>query len=215
MQISPYLRQIGDWIVPGSCVFCGASSEHGERSICAGCYEDLPRLESGSQATGSPLAYSIAPLSYDFPIDIAIKALKFKRKLFYASAMAEILCAACEQLPRDIDAVVPVPLHWRRKAIRGFNQAMELAAPVASYLKVPLVRGVFRRRATPFQTGLGASERERNLRQAFGIRGACEYAHVLIVDDVITTGATTRSLARALLAKGVGCVSALALARAR
>jgi ComF family protein len=162
-----------------------------------------------------PLEYAIVPLSYDFPIDVAIKALKFRRRLYYASAMAEILCAACEQLPRDIDAVVPVPLHWRRKAMRGFNQAMELAAPVAKHLNLPLVRGVFRQRATPFQTGLGASERERNLRQAFGVRGACEFAHILIVDDVITTGATTDSLARTLLANGAGRVSAMALARAR
>lgn len=214
MQSAEYLRKIRDRLLPGSCVFCGVGREYGERNICDGCNEDLPWIESARPAMGNPLEYSITPLGYQFPIDVAIKALKFKRKLFYAPALAEILCDACEQLPPDIDAVVPVPLHWRRKTLRGFNQAMELAAPVAKHLDVALVRGIFRRRATPFQTGLGATERERNLARAFGVRAACQYAHVLIVDDVVTTGATTRSLARALLASGAGCVSVLALARA-
>lgn len=152
---------------------------------------------------------------YSFPIDVAIKSLKFKRKLFYAPALAEILCTARPLLPEDIDAVLPVPLHWRRKATRGFNQATELAKPVAKLLGVPLVRNIRRTRATPFQSGLDAAQRARNLRSAFMITGPDSHAHILIVDDVVTTGATVRALAKLLLASGVSKVSVLAVASAR
>jgi ComF family protein len=145
---------------------------------------------------------------------VAIKALKFQRKLYYVPAFVEILCAAAKQLPNDIDAVLPVPLHWRRKMTRGFNQATELAGPLAKHLALPVLRGVYRKQATPFQTGLTATERERNLRRAFAARRKFTCKHVLIVDDVITTGATTRSLARLLLANGVCRVSVVAIARA-
>ena len=156
----------------------------------------------------------MAPVAYAFPIDAAIKALKFRRRLFYAPAFSELLCAAATGLPDDIDAVLPVPLHWRRRWFRGFNQAEVIARPVAKCLGVPLLRKVHRKRATPFQSGLTARERAKNLRSAFVVRGALPFQHVLIVDDVITTGTTVRQLASVVKHAGVKKVSALALARA-
>lgn len=201
-------------IMPRTCVFCGTLSQGEEENICTGCYADLPWADSASVPLPAPFECFIAPLNYDFPIDASIKAFKFKRKLYYAPAFAELLCSACTLLPDDIDAVLPVPLHWRRKAHRGFNQAEEIAKPVAKLLKVPIVRGVRRGRATPFQSGLAAKERERNLRQAFTMRRRITFSHVLVIDDVVTTGATARSLAKVLTANGVDRVSAMTVARA-
>jgi len=209
-----FLMWIMDFLAPRSCVFCGEPSEGSERSICAACFADLPWSETPVSATPGIFETSVAMLQYSFPIDVAIKALKFRRKLFYASAFAEILCAARPLLPPDIDAVLPVPLHWRRKAVRGFNQATELARPVAKSLGAPLVRNVRRQRATPFQSGLDAAERARNLRGAFAITRPHPRTHVLIIDDVVTTGATARALAKRLLSTGVTKVSVLAVARA-
>jgi len=203
-----------DAVMPLRCVFCGTRTRYPEKYICAGCDEDLPRIASPPPAVSSPFEFDVAPLAYEFPVDAAIKALKFQRQLFYGPALAELLCRECDRLPDDIDAVLPVPLHWRRKWFRGFNQAMEIAAPVAKYLGVPLIRNVRRRRATPFQSGLSASQRARNLRGAFVVRGTTSWRHVLIVDDVTTTGTTTRQLARVVLRSGVGKVSVLAVARA-
>jgi ComF family protein len=179
-----------------------------------GCDGDLPRIPSPPPPSGSPLEYEVAPVAYSFPIDAAIKALKFKRRLFYAPALAGLLRAATSGLPGDIDAVLPVPLHWRRRWFRGFNQAVEIGRPVAKLLGVPLIRAVRRRRATPFQSGLSARERALNLRRAFVVRGTLGFQHVLIVDDVITTGTTMRKVARLLKKAGVEKVSALAVARA-
>ena len=208
------LHGLSEFVLPRNCVFCGTPSQDDEKSICVGCLGDLPWIESSQRLLAAPFEHAEVPLSYDFPIDVAIKALKFNRKLFYARPLAEILCSACTQLPGDIDALLPVPLHWRRKARRGFNQAMEIGKPVARHLGLPLVRGVYRRHATPFQSGLSASERSRNLRHAFACRGNISYKHVLIVDDVITTGATTTQLAQLLLQHDVERVSVLAVARA-
>ena len=200
--------------MPLRCVFCGTRTYAGEHYICGGCDADLPRVESPPPPVASPCAYELAPLAYEFPVDAAIKALKFRRKLFYAPALAQILCEACSRLPSDIDAVLPVPLHWRRRWVRGFNQALEIARPVARHLGVPIVTHVVRRRATRSQSGLQARERAGNLRSAFGMRGRLESEHPLIVDDVITTGATIHEIARMLRRAGVPRISALAVARA-
>ena len=208
------LRAFDNAIMPLRCVFCGARTQDLKQYLCAGCDADLPRIESPPPPASSPLEYDVAPLAYEFPVAAAIKALKFQRTLFYAPALAELLCRECDHLPDDIDAVLPVPLHWRRRWFRGFNQAVEIAAPVAKHLGVPLIRNVRRIRATPFQSGLSARERAKNLRDAFVVRGAVSWRHVLIVDDVITTGTTTRQLTKVLLRAGAHKVSALALARA-
>ena len=205
---------ISDFLAPRSCVFCGEPSEGSEKSICTGCFADLPWNEVPVSPTPGIFESSTAVLHYSFPIDVAIKALKFRRKLFYGPALAEVLCVAMPLLPADIDAVLPVPLHWRRKAMRGFNQATEIAQPIAKSLRVPLVRNVRRKRATPFQSGLDAAERARNLRRAFMITRPVSFQHILIVDDVVTTGATAQALATLLLLSGVTKVSVLAVARA-
>ena len=200
--------------MPLRCVFCGTRTREGEHYICVGCDADLPRIQSPPPPVSSPCVHEAAPLAYEFPVDAAIKALKFRRKLFYAPALAQLLCDACSRLPSDIDAVLPVPLHWRRRWVRGFNQALEIARPVARHLDIPIVTHVVRRRATRSQSGLHARERAGNLRSAFGMRGRLESQHPLIVDDVITTGATIHEIARMLRRAGVPRISALAVARA-
>lgn len=209
------LTELDNLIMPLRCVFCGTRTKAPERYICSGCDEDLPRIESPPPPTASPFEYDIAPLEYAFPVDAAIKALKFKRRLHYAPALAELLCDAVARSPADIDAVLPVPLHWRRRWFRGFNQAVEIGRPVAKHLRVPLVSCVRRQRATPFQSGLNAKERARNLKSAFVARRALPYRHVLIIDDVMTTGVTMRQVARVVKRAGADKVSALAVARAR
>lgn len=205
---------IMDFLAPRSCVFCGEPGKVGEHSICTGCFADLPWIETPVAPTPEIFEVSIAMLHYSFPIDVAIKALKFRRKLFYVPALVEILGAAKPLLPSDIDAVLSVPLHWRRKAMRGFNQATEFARPIAKSLGVPLVRNVRRKRATPFQSGLDAAERARNLQDAFEVTRPDPRTHVLIIDDVVTTGATAKALGKRLLSSGVTKVSLLAVARA-
>lgn len=221
-------------LMPRRCVFCGTVRASGERLICSGCDADLPRAAhqcpacarslataliegvvcADCQAGPAPLTAVVAPLIYEFPIDAAIKMYKFRRRLHYAPAFSELLRPAFAKLPEGIDALLPVPLHWLRHGIRGFNQAAEICSLLRKSTGLPVIRNVRRLRATPYQSGLSARERRRNLRQAFAVRGTITARHVLIVDDVITTGETCRQLAAVLQAHGVAKVSALAIARA-
>jgi len=221
-------------LMPRRCVFCGAIAGADERSLCGDCKTDLPWIRNSCSFCAMPLAGSVppgvpcadcqldrppftaafAPLHYSFPVDAAIKAFKFHRKLHYQPAFSDILIGVLAQLPADIDAVLPVPLHRWRSMRRGFNQAAELARPVQKELRLPLLNNVVRATATPYQSGLDAAERRRNLRSVFCVRGCITASHVLIIDDVITTGETCRQLARVLLDGGVTKVSVLAIARA-
>ena len=227
-------RRLDDAIMPLCCVFCGTRGGHRRVRICDGCLGDLPWVASACslcaeplevllptgvhcarcQACPPPFTVTIAPLRYEFPVDAGLKALKFGRRLHYAPAFAELLVAQRHRLPANIDALLPVPLHWRRQALRGFNQATELCRPLSRCFDLPLIAVARRRRFTSYQSGLSASERRKNLRGAFIVRNAPRYRHIVIVDDVITTGETTRQLARAIIESGVQQVSALAVARA-
>lgn len=228
------LHQLDDSIMPLRCVFCGTRSDRFEGRICRGCHRDLPWIINACarcaeplaihlppgvfcaacQSRPSPIQATVAPLFYEFPVDAGLKALKFGRRLHYAPAFGELLAAEMPRLAADIDALLPVPLHWRRQAFRGFNQALELCRPLARDFALPIMTGVVRRRATPFQSGLAAVQRRKNLRQAFLVRKTHGFRHVLIVDDVVTTGETTRQLGAALIRRGVKKVSVLAVARA-
>ena len=221
-------------IIPRTCVFCGDIGDFDSAAICGACFDDLPWLENpcptcatplaaalpdgiacgACQAAPSPYVRAVVALEYRFPVDAAIRRFKFHGRLQYAPAFADILLHASRQLSPGVDALLPVPLHRWRLVRRGFNQATELAVPVARQLGLPLVDNVRRRIATPYQSGLDAAERRRNLKSAFAVRGRIRARHVAIVDDVVTTGETCRQLARCLRASGVDSVSVLALARA-
>lgn len=202
-------RRLVDTLAPPGCAFCGVRLTRDEH-VCDGCWCDLPRRVGGHDRL-PPLSGVTAPFEYAFPIDAAIKAFKFRRKLYYAPAFSRLIASS---LPGDVDALLPTPLHWLRHATRGFNQADELARLLRQQTGLPLVSNVRRTRRTAFQSGLSASQRRRNLASAFAVRGTIRHSHILIVDDVITTGETCRQLALALLDAGADRVSALAIARA-
>jgi ComF family protein len=221
-------------VMPRRCAFCGAPRRPEEPAICPGCERDLPWIAEQCTGCARPLAakpgegvecaacqdrptpfhVAAAPLAYEFPVDAAIRRFKFHRRLHYATAFGELLCIAATELPADIDALLPVPLHWLRHGVRGFNQAAEICRPLQATSGLPVVGNVSRVRRTPYQSGLGARERRRNLAGAFAVRGTIRARHVLLIDDVITTGETCSQLARELLAHGAQKVSVLALAKA-
>jgi len=166
------------------------------------------------QSLRPPFKKARAPLIFDFPVDAVIKAIKFRRQLWYVPAFAELLRCTIESEFAQVDALVPVPLHRWRQMTRGFNQAMELCRPLQQATGLPIVTQVARIRATSAQTGLRAAERKINLRDAFAVSGKLTSRHPLIVDDVITTGETCSQLAMELRRSGARSVSVLTVARA-
>ncbi len=132
--------------------------------------------------------------------------------------LARPLAACMERaIPIDerFDAVVPVPLHWRKQWDRGFNQAELLARPIAKRRGIPVLHALRRKRATAAQAGLAGAGRSRNVAGAFVLKPDAQLADkkILLIDDVMTTGATAGACASALKRGGARSVSLVTLAR--
>jgi ComF family protein len=149
---------------------------------------------------------------YDGTLRDAVLAMKFEAGEPLARTLGRLLARHIETKP---DAVVPVPLHWRRRWSRGYNQAQALAESLAKGLACPCNSKVLKRvRATPQQFSQSATARRENVKGAFAVRraAAIQGRRILLVDDVLTTGATASEAARALLQAGAKTVDVAVLA---
>ena len=189
------------------------------RHPCPACAWPLPLdTPAGAcpacRAAESPLTATIAPLLYAAPVDRWQPRFKFRQDLAAGRLLGSLLAGACAGSDRP-DAIVPVPLHRARLRARGFDQALELAKILSRTLRLPLHAGLLlRSRATEPQSRLAAEARHANLRGAFAVRaGAALPAHVALVDDVMTTGATLHAAGHALRAAGAARVDAWVCAR--
>ena len=224
-------------VFPWECRICGLE---GARSpFCADCRAEIlgaagpscPRCampigpwsdprggcsECRGRRLGFDAAVALGP--YQGPIRDLCLQLKQERNAWLAPWMADLLA---EARLADLDlggaCVVPVPLHWRRKLKRGYNQAEALADRLARRLRLPLIRPIRRVASTPALATKRRSERARLMRGAFRITRAgraLEGRTVLLVDDILTTGATCGTAARTLKKAGAGRVIAVVFARA-
>ena len=217
------------WLFALHCMVCGEAGQDG-RDLCQACHAALPwqgqaclRCALPLPIPGTcgaclqdppPLAETHAVFDYAFPLDRLLPRLKFHRDFASGRVLAQAMVERCAHWTRP-DALLPVPLHRGRLRRRGFDQALELARPLARAMELPLLDGVLKRsKSTRAQSQLDADARKRNLRDAFHV-GARESlpAHIVLVDDVMTTGATLHAAARTLLAGGVERVDAWVCAR--
>jgi ComF family protein len=150
------------------------------------------------------------------PLRNAIHQLKYKRDIALGDELGRTLAGLLQELAWHVDIVTPVPLAAARRAERGYNQAALLARPIALVFGLAYRPGAVRRvRETQSQVGLNFSERQKNVKDAFrGDAGMVAGKCVLLVDDVMTTGATLNACANALQAAGAAPIFALTLARA-
>lgn len=155
-----------------------------------------------------------ASFVYAAPLDRLLPRFKFHRDLAAGALLSQLMAEAVGALPRP-EALVPIPLHRARLRRRGYDQALELARPLARALDLPLRDDLLRRvRATAPQSELSAAARRRNLKYAFTVRpGVTPPAHVALIDDVMTTGATLQAAAEALKRAGAQRVDAWVCAR--
>jgi len=150
--------------------------------------------------------------AYEGTLRELIHLFKYSGMRRLARPLGDLLSDA---LPRDrqFDAVTPVPLHWRRWWQRGFNQSELLGKVIARRRGIPLIRVLRRGFATRAQAGLTHAQRRENVAAAFRSRRSVAGLRILLIDDVMTTGATAGACARALKKAGAKSVSLLALAR--
>lgn len=162
----------------------------------------------------SALTHTRAVFVYGFPLDRLVPRFKFHRDLAAGRLMADLMAGPLASAPRP-DAIVPVPLHPHRMRQRGYDQALELARPLASALAQPMRSDLLRRvRATAPQSELDAGQRQRNVARAFQVAPYTALpGHIALIDDVMTTGATLQAAARVLRGAGVMRVDAWVCAR--
>ena len=217
------------WLFPLRCMACGEAGSHG-RDLCLACAAALPwqgpacprcalptaggKPCAGCAQADGPLTGVHAVFDYRFPLDRLLPRLKFHRDFAAGRVLAQCMGERLRACPRP-DAIVPVPLPRARLRERGSDPALELARPLARALRLPLRADLLqRRKATAAQSRLDAEARQRNLRDAFAVAAkAALPAHVVLVDDVMTTGATLQAAAHALREAGVRRVDAWVCAR--
>ncbi len=155
-----------------------------------------------------------AVFDYAFPLDRLLPRLKFHGDFAAGRVLARCMAERCASLPRP-EAIVSIPLHRTRLRQRGYDQALELAKPLARTLQIPLLADALHRsKTTTAQSRLDADARQRNLRDAFIVASdAAMPAHIVLLDDVMTTGATLHAAACALRHAGVRRVDAWVCAR--
>jgi len=222
--INTCVRNVHAW-AGEDCLLCGA--EGAPELLCPACIAELPALAESCPrcALPSPAAAlcgsclnrpphfdaTLALWRYEFPCDGLVQALKYRARLALAGFFARSL--ASRPMP-EVDLIVPMPLHPKRVAERGFNQALEIARGLARHLGRPIEpRGVLRVKNTPPQTELPYEDRAKNVRGAFLCELDLSGASVAVLDDVMTTGATLNELARVLKRAGATRVENLVIAR--
>jgi ComF family protein len=171
--------------------------------ICAAC-------RSGLRAFDRAFSFGF----YEGSLRSLVHLFKYSGMKPLARHLGEYLCRAVEGSD-SYDAVVPVPLHWRKRWRRGFNQADLLAREVAARRQTTMLRALRRRQPTATQAGLTSAGRRRNVAGAFVLRPGIEVRdkRILLVDDVMTTGATANACASVLKREGARSVSLATLAR--
>ncbi|HXF45088.1 MAG TPA: ComF family protein [Burkholderiaceae bacterium] len=203
---------------PVVCTECGADFLSPARPRCACCAARLPEPAPACgrclrEAPHFDATFTLA--DYAPPMDGVIVALKFGHRLELAAALGALLAQwARAALDLDDALIAPVPLAFERQAERGFNQALEIARVAARDLGLPLATGALTRvKHAPPQEALGLAERRRNVRGAFAASDAVAGRRVIVVDDVMTSGATLDEIARVLKAAGAARVTNLVVAR--
>ncbi len=217
-------------LFPPTCAVCKQVGS----VLCERCLQGLPRLSdrvcgwcgravkrpfslcAACQKRPFPLQTIHATFQYVSPVKELIHKLKYENTFALAAPLGQAMAAALSLPEGAITAVVPVPLHPKREQKRGYNQSMLLAQQLCDQHAIPLIPDALRRvRFTRPQIELGADQRQQNVQQAFAATPTLVFGqHILLIDDVCTTGATLSACAEALLDAGAASVSAYCLARA-
>ena len=224
-------------IFPAHCQLCGARADHGgdhTRDLCQACLNSLPRLENPCPICALPVSsgadlicgqclqhappyhQTFSAFRYAPPLNQLVTSLKFHQRLAAARLFGQLLTQ--QRAQHDFDrpeCLLPVPLHPKRLRQRGFNQSLEIARPISKHFNLPIDSHLCQRtRHTLPQTGLDAKTRRKNIRNAFSLTTECNYKHVAIIDDVITTGQTVAEIAALLRKNGVEKIQVWSVARA-
>ena len=200
-----WLDDLAGVIFPRVCEVCSRSLTHGEDTLCLYCHTEMPRVGVHNEsfniihkriAGHIPVERAASWFYYyrDNPFALMIQRAKYNSRPALAKRLATMYAheIAPDGFFDGIDAIVPIPLHWFKKFRRGYNQSEEIASGIAAVTNLPVEAGLLKARRHSTQTRRNAYERWLNTRHIFSVADASLIAgrHLLLVDDVLTTGAT-------------------------
>jgi ComF family protein len=224
-----------DLLLPAPCLLCGQANA-AYSLLCPVCDHSLPYLSnkpflcsccalplnSNGPLCGKCLQkppafqHSSITFSYEHPVDFLIQQFKYRRQLSSGKLLASLLANSSTDTERP-DLLVPVPCHWRKRWQRGFNQSELLAHWVGKELRIPVIDACAQTHYHHSQKGLSRRDRLKNQRQSFVVKNAMvpnlADRHIALIDDVVTTTATARTLSELLRKAGAQRVDIWALAR--
>ncbi len=224
-------------LLPGACLLCGLSAKH-DIDLCNSCERSLPRLGLHCDICANPLntpgicgrcqtkrpAFNTVQTSllYQYPVDLLLQRFKFGGQLAAGKVLSQLLAKHIEEQVDDKKAtlpelLIPVPLHWKKRFTRGFNQSEIITRELSRQLNIKYCRGAVKRviNTTP-QHNLSRKERQRIPYNTFAPGRASSMlqgARIALVDDVLTTGSTAQALSRCLMKEGAKSVEIWLLAR--
>lgn len=213
----PYLSDLWDVLMPRRCACCGRRLLPDEDLLCLGCLAALPRV--GCWGHDNPAEHRVfgrfayehgASFCYyvrESPFARLVQSAKYGDRPWVNAALARLIVAEWSEWPYDVDVIVPVPIHWRRRLRRGYNQSLALARTLGRRWHLPVeTHCLFKAAYTTSQVGNSFKRRISHVEGSFVLRHAERLAgrHVLLVDDVLTSGATLMACAQALEHSGAG-----------
>ncbi len=226
-----FITKASDELLDRPCILCRQSCL-GPTDICDPCQADLPWHQSGCLRCGLPLPntttdcghclsqkcyfdHCLCAFNYQFPINKLILAFKNNEKLVYGKVLAHLFADRLKHHPSLPDKLIPVPIHWLTRRLRGFNQSKLISTDLGQKLAIPVINHACKRtRQTQQQKLLNSVDRRKNVRHAFHVNARLDNLHIGLVDDVVTSMATTNSLSRELKKAGAAKITVLCLARA-
>ncbi len=214
-DISGVVLDVASLILPRACLVCGKALPEGEEEICLACQYSMPLVDFSDMEVNpikrlfeNNLSIEAATAMYWFTSDTGwrdlIHRFKYAGRWYFARKMGELLGRKLQDSGdfEDVDLIVAIPLHYRRRLARGYNQSEQLALGIGHQIGVKCDFGSVRRsHYNKSQTSKRRSERWENVAEIFEVRRADRLRghHILLVDDVLTTGATISSCAKAIL----------------
>ncbi len=192
------------FLLPQSCFLCGDNSIE---CLCPACLRILPFRQKRQVCIDCTNIQVQSVFSYMYPIDKLIIAAKFHQNLAVLNLLGNLMAQHLQHLTIENrpDVLIPVPLHSKRLRKRGYNQSLELAKRINKKTGIPLAyKSCKRIKETLPQTSLSAQQRQSNIVDAFQVvKLKKEWRHIVLIDDVMTTGATVKELAKVFMKQGV------------
>jgi len=191
------------YVMPLICAYCKKFLSTDD-IFCGACKDKIFRVVSKQIDVTSTFSMTVFAISdYKDPLKRLILSKSWSDSVS-SYQLGQLLWEMAPLQTLDCDVVVPIPLHWTRYAWRGFNQAHEIARVISKKKKIPLYHALKRVKKTAYQSALASALRAPNLKQAFALNTAqaeyCMGKHILLIDDLMTTGSTLRAAGKILMA---------------